>query len=58
MGLMQYITPTLQLLAGIWLYHEPFGGARLIGFAAIWVALLLYTIDGLWSSYGRAKKSA
>lgn len=57
MGLMQYITPSLQLMAGIWLYHEPFGGARLIGFAAIWIALTLYTIDGLWFSYGRPKKS-
>lgn len=57
MGLMQYITPSLQLMAGIWLYHEPFGGARLIGFAAIWIALTLYTTDGLWFSYGRPKKS-
>lgn len=57
MGLMQYITPSLQLMAGIWLYHEPFGGARLIGFAAIWIALTLYTIDGLWFSYGRPRKS-
>ncbi len=56
MGLMQYITPSLQLMAGIWLYHEPFGGARLIGFAAIWIALTLYTIDGLWFSYGRPRK--
>lgn len=58
MGLMQYITPSLQLVAGIWLYNEPFGGARLIGFAAIWIALIFYTVDGLWSSYGRAKKSS
>lgn len=56
MGLMQYITPSLQLMVGIWLYHEPFGGARLIGFAAIWIALTLYTIDGLWFSYGRPRK--
>ena len=54
MGLMQYITPSLQLLAGIWLYHEPFGGARLIGFTAIWIALALYSVDGL-HSYRRAR---
>lgn len=57
MGLLQYLTPTLQLLVGIWLYHEPFGGARLVGFAAIWVALGLYSIDGLWFNYNRLRKS-
>ena len=56
MGLLQYITPSLQLIAGIWLYHEPFGGARLIGFFAIWIALALYSIDGLWTTYGKSKK--
>jgi chloramphenicol-sensitive protein RarD len=56
MGLMQYITPSLQLVAGIWLYHEPFGDVRLIGFSAIWIALVLYSVDGLWFNYRRAKK--
>lgn len=55
MGLMQYITPSLQLMVGIWLYHEPFGGARLIGFAAIWVALGLYSLDGIWQSWRRQR---
>ncbi len=57
MGLMQYITPSLQLIVGIWLYHEPFGGARLIGFAAIWVALGLYSLDGIWQSWRRQQVS-
>jgi len=55
MGLMQYITPSLQLIFGIWLYHEPFGGARLIGFAAIWIALGLYTLDGIWQGWRRQR---
>ena len=49
-GLLQYIGPTLQLLLGVFLYHEPFGGSRLIGFALIWSALAIYAIDGLWRS--------
>ena len=57
MGLMQYITPSLQLIVGIWLYHEPFGGARLIGFAAIWIALGLYSLDGIWQSWRRQQAS-
>lgn len=48
LGLLQYIAPTLQLLLGVWLYHEPFGGARLAGFALIWAALALYSMEGLW----------
>ena len=49
-GLLQYIGPTLQLLLGVFLYHEPFGGSRLIGFALIWSALAIYAIAGLWRS--------
>jgi chloramphenicol-sensitive protein RarD len=48
LGLLQYIAPTLQLLLGVWLYHEPFGGARLVGFMLIWAALVLYSVEGLW----------
>lgn len=51
LGLMQYITPTLQLLLGVWLYQEPFGGARLFGFALIWGALLLYSAEGAWRAW-------
>lgn len=47
-GLMLYIAPSLQLLSGIFVYHEPFAGARAEGFALIWVALLIYASDGVW----------
>ena len=47
-GLLLYIAPSLQLLCGIFFYHEPFAGARAIGFALIWLALLIYAGDGLW----------
>jgi chloramphenicol-sensitive protein RarD len=46
LGLLQYTSPTVQLLLGIWLFHEPFTTARLFGFAVIWVALVIYTADG------------
>jgi chloramphenicol-sensitive protein RarD len=51
LGLLQYIGPTLQLLLGVWLYHEPFGGPRLVGFAMIWAALALYSAEGLWRAW-------
>ena len=50
LGLLQYIAPTLQFLLGVLLYQEPFGGARIAGFALIWLALALYSIEGLWQS--------
>lgn len=46
-GLLQYIGPSIQLLLGVWLYHEPFAGAKLIGFAMIWVGLAVYSGEAL-----------
>jgi len=47
-GILQYIAPSLQLLLGVWFFHEPFDQGRAIGFAAIWVGLLLFVGDSLW----------
>jgi chloramphenicol-sensitive protein RarD len=49
-GLLQYMAPTIQLLLAVYVYHEPFSGARAVGFALIWTALLIYAADGLWRS--------
>ncbi|RDZ27336.1 EamA family transporter RarD [Lysobacter silvisoli] len=57
-GLMQYIAPTLQLLIGVWILHEPFDEARLIGFAFIWVGLLVFAGEGLWRSRRQAAAAA
>ncbi|KQR63173.1 EamA family transporter RarD [Acidovorax sp. Leaf160] len=48
MGVLQYISPTLQFALGIWLFGETVQPARLAGFAVIWVALALYTVEGAW----------
>lgn len=59
LGFLQYIAPTLQLLLGVWLYREPFGGARLIGFITIWTALAVYSVEGLWQAHrGRQQRKA
>ncbi|MBB4845493.1 chloramphenicol-sensitive protein RarD [Paucibacter oligotrophus] len=50
LGLLQYISPSLQFMLGVWLYHEPMSGSRLAGFAFIWAALAVYSLDGLWQS--------
>lgn len=44
-GILQYIAPTMQFLLGVFVYHEPFTQARLIGFVIIWVALIIYAVD-------------
>lgn len=47
LGLVQYLGPSLQLLLGVWVFHEPFDGDRLVGFAFIWGALAMYSASSL-----------
>jgi chloramphenicol-sensitive protein RarD len=47
MGLLQFITPVLQLLAGVLLLHEHVPGPRWVGFALVWVALVLLSTDSI-----------
>jgi len=45
LGLMQYVTPTMQFLIGVLVRHEPLPPGRLAGFGIVWVALVLFTVD-------------
>ena len=47
LGVTQYLAPTLQWAIGVWVYHEPVERERLFGFAIIWVALGIYSVDNL-----------
>ena len=47
LGLLQYIGPTLQFLIGVFVYDEPMPPSRLVGFVMVWVALALFTAEGL-----------
>jgi chloramphenicol-sensitive protein RarD len=49
-GIMQYVGPTLQLLTGVFVFHEAFTHVQLVGFGLIWFALVVYAGDGLWRS--------
>ena len=44
-GLLQYITPTIQFSIGVWYFNEDMPAARWTGFFIIWIALLALTID-------------
>lgn len=54
-GLLQFVTPVLQLLCGVLLLDEHMSTARWTGFGIVWVALLLLTVDSLVGRPGRAR---
>ena len=44
LGFVQYVAPTISLLLGIFLYHEPFTTVHAVSFALIWTALLVFSL--------------
>ncbi len=44
-GVLQYIAPTIQFLLGVFLYKEEFDRAHFIGFAIVWVALVIFWVE-------------
>lgn len=58
LGLLQYLSPSIQFLLGVFLYREPFDPARGVGFGLIWVALALYSAESLWRYRRDAAASA
>lgn len=42
LGFLQYISPTIMLGIGVFLYKEPFTSAHAVAFALIWTALFIY----------------
>ncbi len=47
LGLMQYITPTVQFLLGIFFFHEPMPAMRWACFGLIWLSLVIFTFETL-----------
>lgn len=47
LGFFQYLAPSLQLLLGVYLYHEPFTLTHAVTFALIWSALVIYSVTSL-----------
>lgn len=43
-GFLQYISPTMTLLLGIFVYHEPFTKGHLISFTVIWIGLIIFSL--------------
>ena len=47
LGLLQYLTPTMQLVCGVAIFHEGLPPERLAGFVLVWLALVLLGADAL-----------
>jgi chloramphenicol-sensitive protein RarD len=53
MGILQYISPSLQFALGVWIFQEAFEPTRLVGFGLIWAALVIYSAEG-WAARNKA----
>ena len=54
-GFMQYLTPTLQFLLGLFFFQEPMAPARWFGFVMVWLALAILSFDALRQLKNRSK---
>jgi chloramphenicol-sensitive protein RarD len=54
LGLLQYLTPVGQFLIGVFVLHESMPASRWVGFALVWVALVVFSVDSLRA--GRAQR--
>lgn len=44
LGFIQYLSPTIALFVGVFLYHEPFSLTHLVSFGLIWLALAIFSL--------------
>lgn len=47
LGLLQYIAPIIQFGLGVWIFDEPMSSGRWAGFALVWVALTIFTVEAI-----------
>lgn len=52
LGLLEYISPTISLFIGIFVFKEPFEMIQLVAFAIIWLGLIIFS----YGEYLDAKK--
>jgi chloramphenicol-sensitive protein RarD len=50
LGILQYVSPSILFLLSVLVFKEPLQLPRLIGFALIWGALVVYSLEGLFNS--------
>lgn len=55
-GLLQYISPSLVFLTAVFIFHEHLDKWKLLSFAMIWIALVIYSVSSLQAEKSRAAK--
>jgi chloramphenicol-sensitive protein RarD len=55
-GILQYISPTIQFMIGVFVYREPFTGTQLIVFSIVWFSLLIFAFESALH-YKRSQKA-
>ncbi|MDH3355781.1 MAG: EamA family transporter, partial [Chromatiales bacterium] len=58
LAFLQYIAPSITFILAIFVYNEPFGTSELLTFSLIWIALLIFTYEGLLYQRQRKIESA
>ncbi|HYD14224.1 MAG TPA: EamA family transporter RarD [Allosphingosinicella sp.] len=53
LGFLQYIAPSIQFLLAVLIFHEPFGPAKALCFAAIWAALVIFSVEAIRTARAR-----
>jgi chloramphenicol-sensitive protein RarD len=48
-GILQYISPTLQFLIGVLIFHEKFTFIQFIGYAIVWSALIIFGMESYFA---------
>lgn len=57
-GLLQYLAPVLQFTFGVLVFHERMPPERWLGFAIVWVGLIVLTADGMRRSRAQRESPA
>jgi len=55
LGLLQYITPILQFIIGVFIFGEAMPGSRWLGFVFVWIALMVFSSDAYRHSRRRSR---
>lgn len=52
LGMLQYLSPTLQFILGLWVFDEVFSSVRFTGYIWVWAGVVLFAV----ASYHRHRK--
>jgi chloramphenicol-sensitive protein RarD len=58
LGFIQYLGPTLQFLSGVFIFHEVIDQYRFMGYTTVWIGLIIFAVEGLYSAKKNQSKPA